>query len=201
MNLVVNARDAMPNGGTLTLTTDVVEVGAGDAADLPAGRWVMFSVADTGTGIREDARAHLFEPFFTTKELGRGTGLGLSTVYGIVRTAGGQLRYETAPGRGTTFRVYLPVAKDESDRAGANHPGNGARSSPPAAPIQTHPAPGPSAANGTARALCACGYSSWRMFRKFVRWRRRYFRTRSSPSRRPWTPMTPWANSGNDSST
>ena len=151
MNLVVNARDAMPNGGTLTLTTDVVEVGAGDAADLPAGRWVMFSVADTGTGIREDARAHLFEPFFTTKELGRGTGLGLSTVYGIVRTAGGQLRYETAPGRGTTFRVYLPVAKDESDRDSANKPGTGTHSSPPAAPIQAHPAPGPSVANGTAR--------------------------------------------------
>jgi CheY-like chemotaxis protein len=75
---------------------------------------VVFSVADTGTGIREEARAHLFEPFFTTKELGRGTGLGLSTVYGIVTTAGGQLRYETAEGRGTTFRVYLPVTGGDS---------------------------------------------------------------------------------------
>jgi signal transduction histidine kinase/CheY-like chemotaxis protein len=114
VNLVVNARDAMPSGGTLTLATDVVEIGAGDGSDLPPGRWVVFSVADTGTGIREDVCPHLFEPFFTTKELGRGTGLGLSTVYGIVTTAGGHVRYDTAAGRGTTFRVSLPATNDGS---------------------------------------------------------------------------------------
>jgi len=114
MNLVVNARDAMPAGGTLTLATDVVEIGPGDGADLPPGRWVVLSVADTGTGISDEVRPHLFEPFFTTKELGRGTGLGLSTVYGIVTTAGGQLRYHTAPGHGTRFHVYLPATTDQS---------------------------------------------------------------------------------------
>ena len=112
MNLVVNARDAMPSGGMLTLATEVIDVGHHDASNLPVGRWIMISVADTGTGIREDVQPHLFEPFFTTKELGQGTGLGLSTVYGIVTTAGGHLRYETAVGQGTTFRVHLPPAED-----------------------------------------------------------------------------------------
>jgi two-component system cell cycle sensor histidine kinase/response regulator CckA len=149
MNLVVNARDAMPEGGTLTLATDLAEAGPGGGADLPPGRWVVFSVADTGTGIREEARAHLFEPFFTTKELGRGTGLGLSTVYGIVTTAGGHLRYETAAGRGTTFRVYLPVSgRDSAEwKTLPAHEG-------PAAPSPTaHPgsASNPFTANGAAR--------------------------------------------------
>ena len=144
MNLVVNARDAMPEGGTLTLATDVIEVGASEGTDLPAGRWVVFSVADTGTGIREEVRPHLFEPFFTTKELGRGTGLGLSTVYGIVTTAGGQLRYDTATGRGTTFRVYLPAAKEKA--AGSEV------SSSTAGEDLPRPALGPSTANGSTRA-------------------------------------------------
>src|SRR5205823_1463329 len=78
--------------------------------DLPPGRWAVLSVADTGTGIPEEVRPHLFEPFFTTKEIGKGTGLGLSSVYGIATTAGGHVRYDTAPGRGTTFRIYLPAA-------------------------------------------------------------------------------------------
>jgi CheY-like chemotaxis protein len=143
MNLVVNARDAMPSGGTLTLGTDLVEVDQLDGSDLPPGRWVVFSVADTGTGIREDARAHLFEPFFTTKELGRGTGLGLSTVYGIVTTAGGHLRYETATGRGRTFRVYLPVAAEESTDA------NESRQQGPSTPAPT--ASDPFGANGRAK--------------------------------------------------
>jgi two-component system cell cycle sensor histidine kinase/response regulator CckA len=117
MNLVVNARDAMTSGGTLTLATELVETDTHPSADLPAGRWVVLSVTDTGTGIREDIQPHLFEPFFTTKELGQGTGLGLSTVYGIVTTAGGHLRFVTAPGRGTTFRVYWPVSEERSRTA------------------------------------------------------------------------------------
>jgi signal transduction histidine kinase/integral membrane sensor domain MASE1 len=147
MNLVVNARDAMPSGGTLTLATDMVEVGAGDGSDLPPGRWVVFSVADTGTGIREEVRPHLFEPFFTTKELGRGTGLGLSTVYGIVTTAGGHLRYDTSAGRGTTFRVYLPatdnapVERDAVSRQGRENCGNPSRPDAVAGNGHARPAP------------------------------------------------------------
>jgi hypothetical protein len=77
-------------------------------------RWVVLSVTDTGTGIPDDVRPHLFEPFFTTKEVGKGTGLGLPTVYGIVTGAGGHLRFHTAPGQGTTFRAYLPAAHPEA---------------------------------------------------------------------------------------
>jgi two-component system cell cycle sensor histidine kinase/response regulator CckA len=111
MNLCVNARDAMPSGGTLTVETYMVEMkDPPNADDPPPGHWVVLSVGDTGTGIPEEVRPHLFEPFFTTKELGKGTGLGLSTVYGIVTTAGGHIRFTTATGKGTTFRIYLPAA-------------------------------------------------------------------------------------------
>ncbi|WP_439621974.1 PAS domain S-box protein [Gemmata sp.] len=111
MNLCVNARDAMPGGGTLTVETGVTEVAEAQSPDdPPPGRWVVLSVGDTGTGIPEEVRPHLFEPFFTTKELGKGTGLGLSTVYGIAATAGGHIRFTTATDCGTTFRIYLPAA-------------------------------------------------------------------------------------------
>ncbi len=111
MNLCVNARDAMPNGGTLTVETGVTEsTDLSGPDDPPPGRWVVLSVSDTGTGIPEDVRPHLFEPFFTTKELGKGTGLGLSTVYGIAVTAGGHIRFTTATDCGTTFYIYLPIA-------------------------------------------------------------------------------------------
>ena len=98
MNLCVNARDAMPHGGRLTITT------ANDAG----GAHVTISVADTGTGMSPEALAHLFEPFFTTKELGRGTGLGLSTANGIVQQSGGSMTCESEAGAGTTFRISLP---------------------------------------------------------------------------------------------
>jgi PAS domain S-box-containing protein len=111
MNLCVNARDAMPAGGTLTVETGVAEVTEVQSPDdPPPGRWVVLSVSDTGTGIPEEVRPHLFEPFFTTKELGKGTGLGLSTVYGIAATAGGHIRFTTATDCGTTFHIYLPTA-------------------------------------------------------------------------------------------
>ena len=108
MNLAVNARDAMPDGGGLTIALENVELAARPGLTLPAGPYVMLSVTDTGCGMSSDVVAHLFEPFFTTKVQGKGTGLGLATVYGIVQQSSGAIEVETAEGRGTTFRIYLP---------------------------------------------------------------------------------------------
>jgi two-component system cell cycle sensor histidine kinase/response regulator CckA len=113
VNLATNARDAMPEGGKLSITTAAVEIAAGHAA-LSAGRYALLSVSDTGVGMEPDTRRRAFDPFFTTKELGKGTGLGLATVYGIVEQSGGRITLESEPGRGTRFDVYLPrLAEDE----------------------------------------------------------------------------------------
>jgi PAS domain S-box-containing protein len=113
VNLVVNARDAMPRGGRITVSTRVEDVGAGAAPGaLAPGRYAVLAVRDTGAGMDAETLGRVFEPFFTTKPEGRGTGLGLSTAYGIARQHGGTVDVESRPGAGSTFRVWLPVARD-----------------------------------------------------------------------------------------
>jgi PAS domain S-box-containing protein len=120
MNLALNARDAMPEGGTLSITTSHVVLGSEASArhpDARPGEFVCLSVSDTGTGMDEATRNRIFEPFFTTKGLNKGTGMGLATVYGIVKQHEGWLEVDTAPGKGSTFRVYLPTTDRAPEQA------------------------------------------------------------------------------------
>ncbi|MBI5239660.1 MAG: PAS domain-containing protein [Elusimicrobia bacterium] len=127
MNLVVNARDAMPQGGAVTVSAANVPRPGGPG---PAG--VLLAVADTGLGMSPEVLAHLFEPFFTTKEKGKGTGLGLATVYGIVKQSGGEIEVDSAPGRGSVFRIQLPASQEAAAAQGA-----AAAAGPPPAGTET----------------------------------------------------------------
>ncbi len=131
LNLAVNARDAMPGGGTLTIRTSNLTLGSPTQRGMafaPAGEYVVVEVIDTGEGIRKEDLNRIFEPFFTTKDVGDGTGLGLSTVYGIVHQTGGHVLVDSAPGEGTTFTVCLPRDQETSQTPAAEHrPGKDAQ--------------------------------------------------------------------------
>lgn len=123
VNLALNARDTMPHGGKLSILTENVELGDRSGSrrpNLPPGNYVLLEVADDGHGMDEYARNRIFEPFYSTKELGKGTGLGLATVYGIVKQSGGAITVDSQPHQGTTFKIYFPRV----DQEGANAPGD-----------------------------------------------------------------------------
>ncbi|MGH9679235.1 MAG: ATP-binding protein, partial [Candidatus Acidiferrales bacterium] len=118
MNLVVNARDAMPSGGRLSIEMTGIEVDEEYCIrnpDAKPGRFAMIAVSDTGCGMSPEVLSRLFEPFFTTKEQGKGTGLGLATIYGIVKQSGGHITAYSEVGRGTTFKVYLPLTREQEE--------------------------------------------------------------------------------------
>jgi CheY-like chemotaxis protein len=118
VNLCVNARDAMPTGGTLRIETSNLRFPGtmhGPESIMPAADYTLLAVSDSGGGMEPETLRHLFEPFFTTKDPGKGTGLGLATVYGIVKQSGGFIYADSSPGRGSCFRVYLPAVEGEPE--------------------------------------------------------------------------------------
>ena len=126
MNLVVNAKDAMPTGGKLTIHTQNIVIDERDRPEqqfIRPGNYVTMSVSDTGMGMDKETQSRIFEPFFTTKEKGKGTGLGLSTVYGIVKQSGGYVMVQSEQGRGTAFHIYLPHVEDAVEKQAAPAPG------------------------------------------------------------------------------
>jgi signal transduction histidine kinase len=123
LNIVLNARDAMPRGGTVRVETrEVVRDAVQGPVEVPPGRYVLLTVADTGTGMDAETLSHVFEPFFTTKEEGKGTGLGLSTAYGIVKQSGGWIYCASSLGLGTTFTIWLPQIRERAEESQAENP-------------------------------------------------------------------------------
>jgi two-component system cell cycle sensor histidine kinase/response regulator CckA len=122
INLVVNARDAMPTGGRLTIETANVMVRPGESAELPPGLYALVTVGDTGIGMSKSVMEHVFEPFFTTKQSGQGSGLGLATVFGIVKQSGGHIIIDSEPSQGSTFRVYFPSTAERPGRTAVPTP-------------------------------------------------------------------------------
>jgi CheY-like chemotaxis protein len=144
LNLAVNSRDAMPNGGSLSIETRNVELNENDSRiheGAPAGKYVVLSVSDTGDGMDSETQAHMFEPFFTTKAPGKGTGLGLATVYGVVKHSDGWIWVDSAPGRGTTFHIHLPRVEEAGGEGYGLVPSKVAASNAPKHSVATVPAP------------------------------------------------------------
>ncbi|MFK3736622.1 response regulator [Massilia sp. TN1-12] len=123
LNLAINARDAMPGGGTLTIRASNVDQGSSLTSSVPIGKWVLIEVADTGKGMPPEVLERAFEPFFTTKPTGQGTGLGLSMAYGFVKQSGGEILLDSAPGKGTSVRIYLP--RSDAEPAALDQPAAG----------------------------------------------------------------------------
>jgi signal transduction histidine kinase len=124
LNLVVNARDAMPAGGPIVLSTSFVKEAALLPLDLQVGEYVVLAVSDSGEGMSDEVRARVFEPFFTTKRVGRGAGLGLSMVHGFVKQSGGSIMIDSRPDAGTTVRLFFPALRQAPEGEAVSDAGN-----------------------------------------------------------------------------